>query len=245
MRNKKIKVIVIISLIVFILVSCACSHDWQDATCYAPKTCSKCNESEGEKLSHVWTDATCTTAVTCSICGEVAGNALGHKWQDATCTAAKNCLVCGIIEGEVKEHDWQDATCAVAKTCKVCGTIEGNPKGHSWINATYSSPKTCSACGVTEGSALVKPETKVVGIYQMTYLDDFSTVTETLQFYSDGSVVHRCNVNDGDGYGTWSISGNTISFSLYFDGADHTDYHSATIVDGGIMWESSFLKKIN
>ena len=30
-----------------------CNHEWIDATCESPKTCSKCEAVEGEKLSHV------------------------------------------------------------------------------------------------------------------------------------------------------------------------------------------------
>lgn len=132
-----------------------------------------------------------------------------------------------------------------AKNVRTCRITEGDVKGHIWTEATYSKPKTCTCCGITEGSALVKPESKVVGIYQLSYISGGSTVTETLQFYSDGSVVHRCNINDSNGYGSWTVSGSTIKFSLYWDGADHTDYESCTIVNGGLMWESSFWTKIS
>ena len=57
-------------------------HDWTDATCTAPKTCSVCGETEGEALGHDWTDATCTTPKTCSVCGETEGEALGHSYGE-------------------------------------------------------------------------------------------------------------------------------------------------------------------
>ena len=49
---------------------------------------------------HNWTDATCTTPKTCSVCGAIEGEALGHSWVDATYEAPKTCSVCGATEGE-------------------------------------------------------------------------------------------------------------------------------------------------
>lgn len=92
---------------------------------------------------------------------------------------------------------------------------------------------------------MVKPEAKVVGIYQMSYLKDSSNVTESLQFYSNGTVIHRCNINSGDVTGTWTVSGSTIRFTLRWEYSNHDENETATLVNGGIMWESSFLKRIN
>jgi hypothetical protein len=36
------------------------AHDWLDATCTAPKTCSKCKATEGAKLGHTCKVGTCT-----------------------------------------------------------------------------------------------------------------------------------------------------------------------------------------
>ncbi|MBE6748744.1 MAG: zinc ribbon domain-containing protein [Ruminococcaceae bacterium] len=194
---------------------------------------------------HEWLPATCEKPLTCKLCEEEAGEPNGHTWTKATCKKPKTCSICKKTEGKVLEHKWVDATCTEAKICSICKLTEGEPNGHTWEAATYSKPKTCSVCSSTEGSALVKPETKVVGVYQMTYIDGLDTVTESLSFSSNGTVTHRCNVNDDNGYGSWSVNGSTISFTLYWDGSDHTMYETATIVNGGIMWESSFLKKIS
>ena len=97
-----------------------CEHDWVDATCSTPKTCSVCGETEGEANGHTeetvaGTPATCTEAgktdgKKCSVCGETiveqtAIAALGHTEEtvagtSATCTEAgmtegKKCTVCG------------------------------------------------------------------------------------------------------------------------------------------------------
>ena len=54
-----------------------CSHSWKDATCNAPKTCTKCNATEGSALSHSYENGSC------SKCGE-ADNRVpfsDHVWQ--------------------------------------------------------------------------------------------------------------------------------------------------------------------
>lgn len=37
-----------------------CEHEWQEATCFAPKTCLRCGETEGEKLSHSTDNGKCS-----------------------------------------------------------------------------------------------------------------------------------------------------------------------------------------
>lgn len=48
-------------------------HDFEEATCQAPKTCKVCGETEGEPLEHEWGLRTVDSAKTCSICGETDG----------------------------------------------------------------------------------------------------------------------------------------------------------------------------
>ena len=69
------------------LAGCGCQHQWEEATCTTPKTCTQCGETEGEALGHTWTDATCTESSTCTRCGETTGTALGHdvaQWAEET-----------------------------------------------------------------------------------------------------------------------------------------------------------------
>ena len=116
------------------------NHNWQNATCVTPKTCSVCGATEGGVKSHTWLDATCSAPKTCSVCGEVEGEALTHSWQDATCSAPKICLLCGATEGDTLAHTWLDATCTQPKTCSVCGATAGEANGHSFVN------KKCTTC---------------------------------------------------------------------------------------------------
>ncbi len=158
----------------------SCEHDWTGATCTAPKTCSKCGETEGEALGHSFADATCQAPKTCTVCGTTEGEKAEHSWTGATCTDPKTCSKCGETEGEALGHSFADATCQAPKTCTVCGATEGekaehtyvdgtcsvcgaedpnynpdpDPCVHDWTGATCTAPKTCSKCGETEGEAL-------------------------------------------------------------------------------------------
>lgn len=76
----------------------------EEADCYTPKTCSKCEETEGEALGHDWLDATCEEPETCDRCGETEGEALGHT------------------EGEpVVELDMAALKSTETVACTVCG----------------------------------------------------------------------------------------------------------------------------
>ncbi len=124
--KKVLTLIAIFCMAMILLTGCfdptpACEHDWTDATCTAPKTCSLCDATEGEPLGHTeetiaGTPATCTDAgmtdgQKCTVCGETTVQqtviaAKGHTeetvaGQAATCTEAgmtdgKKCSVCGV-----------------------------------------------------------------------------------------------------------------------------------------------------
>ncbi len=107
---KKIFGLIMIVLCLCVLAGCECRHEWIDATCTAPKTCSKCGITEGETLWHNWKDATCTDPKTCAQCGLTEGSKLGHDWELATCETASTCKACGIVEGQPLGHfpeDWE------------------------------------------------------------------------------------------------------------------------------------------
>ncbi len=107
------------------------------------KECTRCGEKIEEetiaKKEHEWKEADCTTPKTCTICGQTEGEALGHEiseWKietEASCTSEgkryKECTRCGEkIEEETiakKEHEWEEATTERPKTCRNCGETEG------------------------------------------------------------------------------------------------------------------------
>ena len=137
MQKKKISGMLLAALMCMLLTGCCLSHDWEEATCTAPKTCTKCGKTEGEVLAHDWAEATCTIPKTCKDCGAAEGEALGHTWTEATCTEAKTCTVCGVAEGE--------------------------PAGHSLTEATYQAPAVCSICGAEDGEPL-EPDFEKYGL---------------------------------------------------------------------------------
>lgn len=151
--KKCVFVVLLIALTTVLLTACSCEHEWTNASCTEPVTCTKCGETAGEALGHKWVDANCITAKTCSVCNATEGGVAGHTWTDATCTTPKTCSACNIIEGDALGHKWVDASCITAKTCSVCNATEGDALGHTWISATCTVPKTCSVCKVTEGGA--------------------------------------------------------------------------------------------
>lgn len=111
---KKLRMMTLLLMMCLLLASCCISHEWADAACTTPKTCTKCGETEGEALGHDWVDATCTTPKTCSVCGEIEGEALGHTYETvdngidfitATQTIRTECTVCGDVSDELtQEH---------------------------------------------------------------------------------------------------------------------------------------------
>ena len=177
--KKYVYAMLLVVFTVLLLTACSCEHEWENATCTAPVTCTKCGETAGEALGHKWVEATCTTPKTCSvcnmtegnitghtwvnatctvpkkcsICGETDGGALGHKWENATCITPKKCSICGETDGEALGHKWENATCTDPQKCSICGEVGGNASGHQWNSATCTAPKKCSVCGETEGEA--------------------------------------------------------------------------------------------
>ncbi len=130
MRGIKRMLLIAFAMMVLLSLSgCCIRHDWVEATCEVPKTCSKCGKTEGEALGHEWVEATCEAPKTCSRCGKTEGEALGHKWVEATCENPKTCSVCGKTEGEALGHKWLENTpnYQQPKTCEVCGATEGEP----------------------------------------------------------------------------------------------------------------------
>jgi len=150
---KKLFTLLMLLLLIFALSACSCKHEWTDATCDAPKTCTLCGETEGEPLSHNWIDATCTQYKTCTLCNAKEGALLEHTWEDAENLCFQICAVCGGLGGEEKEHQWEEATCTRPKTCTVCGKSEGSCAPHTSLSAMDTSGEKiriqCS-CGAEE-----------------------------------------------------------------------------------------------
>lgn len=94
--KKKLLCIAGVLLLLGLLAGCQCSHQWVEATCHVPKTCSKCDETEGEPLTHQWQDATCTKAKICALCGTAEGVALSHEYQLSN--GYMQCTLCSEVD---------------------------------------------------------------------------------------------------------------------------------------------------
>lgn len=121
-----IAVILVLGTILVGLSGCGHTHEWEEASCEAPKTCKSCGETEGTALS--------------------------HEWVEATCLEPKHCVRCGAVEGKKAEHIWSEATCTEPKTCTVCGETSGDPLGHSVTEWTTTKEATCSEEGKRTGT---------------------------------------------------------------------------------------------
>lgn len=205
MKNKKMIAVSLVMLLLCIaMTACGHEHTWQDATCIAPKTCTGCNETEGE--------------------------ALGHKWIDATCEKAKTCEVCGITEGEPLAHTWQEATCATPATCSVCGATDGEALPHTLTEANFQSPAICTVCGAEVGEPLAADfetygiecnvEANVEYDYHTVCWDDHSIETVGTLIVKDYAIVESEDTYDAkDGY-EWRMA----TMSLRFDDENAVNY---------------------
>ena len=107
-RNRR-AIVTVLSLVVVIMLvrgvfyilspSFRCSvdgHDWNEATCYNPKTCKVCGTTEGVALGHNWIDATCSSPKTCSRCGITDGEKTNHELiTDLNSSHVGQCRYCG------------------------------------------------------------------------------------------------------------------------------------------------------
>ncbi len=156
--------LVLLLIIPIVLSSCACEHEWREADCLLPKTCTLCEETEGEPLGHAYADATCVLPRTCTRCAATDGQALGHSYADATCLLPMTCTRCDGTDGDPLGHDFADATCVLPMTCTRCEATDGDPLGHDFAEATCLLPMTCTRCAVTDGDPLGHSYEKTVTV---------------------------------------------------------------------------------
>ena len=94
---------------------------------------------------HNFKEATCTAPKTCTDCGATEGEALGHYYLPATCLSPSKCFRCGDEVGEVGSHDYIEATCTTPKTCRYCNEVVGTANGHNYERKTKKA--TCKEAG--------------------------------------------------------------------------------------------------
>ena len=96
------KRILFLFAVALLLTGCCLQHDWVDATCENPKTCSKCGETEGNALGHEWIDADCENPERCTRCDASEGEPLGHTYSEweviSNSQMGSKCTVCGEMQ---------------------------------------------------------------------------------------------------------------------------------------------------
>ena len=124
-----------------------CSHTYDNA-CDA--TCNECGVTR-EVQAHQWKDADCSLPKTCTVCGATEGEALGHEMTTPDvdmCEVQSTCSRCGATEGQNKEHTWVEANCTAPKTCSTCQKTEGTKLGHTpnKDDGDCTTAVLCSVC---------------------------------------------------------------------------------------------------
>lgn len=90
------------------LTGCGCEHQWAEATCHAPQTCTLCEKTKGKTLEHVWQEATCAAPQTCTLCGDTEGEALPHEsLSEPNLQQGPICEECGAEVGEPLEASFE------------------------------------------------------------------------------------------------------------------------------------------
>ncbi len=151
-------------------------HTWIEATCYMPKNCKICGETEGSANGHDWRDATCYEPPMCAACGVVEGDALGCSFVVEvilpTCTengcTIQRCVRCNqwdtIASADALEHDYDNGiitsepTCAQygikTYTCNRCGDTYSNTYGekipHAYGESVVTKQPSCTQFGSRE-----------------------------------------------------------------------------------------------
>ena len=117
---------------------CALGHDWNDATCTAPKICSVCGATEGEALGHTYDHEFDVDCNTCGAVRDVAGpmTFIGKSVSEDVNGLAFlfNVQADGIVvkEGTFVQADYTNATYKGYKLLKV-GVIASNGKSETNI----------------------------------------------------------------------------------------------------------------
>ena len=88
------------------------THFYGKATCKKAATCI-CGATDGSPLDHNWEEATCIKPVTCSYCGAIDGSPLEHNWEEATCIKATTCSRCGSTSGVALGHSYSKGKCSL------------------------------------------------------------------------------------------------------------------------------------
>lgn len=203
MRKKLVSVILTTIVLGATLTGCCMSHEWQEATCTALRTCTKCGATEGEMREHTWTEATCAAPRTCSVCGLTEGEALEHTWVEANYQQPKTCSVCGATEGETLTPYFVEYD--------VKGQFMEVGKEYDYITmCIYSDAKTHGKMTVTDYQTFVSDDTHEAKEGYEWKIVDFKCV-----FSDDNAYKYACT--------TWKLWSDYYGREIIEDSDDEDD----------------------
>lgn len=163
-------------------------HDWADATCTAPKTCSRCGATEGNALGHDFADVWSSDASghwhACSRCDAKDGEAAHTPDREAaTETDPIKCTECGYIITAALGHTHSLTKVeANAPTCTEDGNIE-------YYTCSGCSKLFADATGNVEITA-DKTVDKATGHQYEWVIDKEATATEKGSKHEECKVCH-------------------------------------------------------
>ena len=117
---------IIFSVVALLLVSLRiisqcerkCKHEWKEATCTEPKTCTNCGETEGNSLWHDYV-GNCEEYGRCTRCGDTLPTKYSHRYE-GNCEKHGTCIDCGQISPEPLEHIWNGNIHTGDMSCSRC-----------------------------------------------------------------------------------------------------------------------------
>ena len=220
-----------------------CDHEgrWLDATCFAPKTCSGCDKTEGEPLNHTGGTATCAKQAVCELCGGGYGSFAADNHADNTNTKhtdnsdGTHSLICSECTKPVstENHLGGKATCTDQAACSACGAPYGELDGdnHAAPGEYINGFQVC--CGAYEPAPL--NEQDVYEISNAGQLYWFAALVNGGQQHVNAIVTQDITVNenvlvdnalngDGSNFRTWTPIGPDYNtgYAGIFDGQGHT-----------------------
>lgn len=223
-----------------LIAGCGCQHDWTEATCQAPRTCSLCQETEGEVLPHQWQEATCATPKTCNTCGETEGESLPHTWVEANYQDPKTCSVCSKTEGEPLTPDF------VKYGLKTLTPVIGQE--YDYVTACYNDPtkKTVGKLTIEEYETCAWTDSPTRPDASLPYKEGYvwKILTFKVKYYDEnakkyGGVTFTFLHEDYYAIEDWENSTIEISNTL----KTHTiSYHGDKATVSRKVLESSFIR---
>ncbi len=254
--TKKLTLLLTLALLIIasILVLSSCNSNDNQSISNTPKTC-----------NHQWIEATCTEPKTCSLCQEVKGIANGHTEVvdlavTPTCTQTgltegKHCSVCDkILTSQTvipaSKHDWGNPTCVTPMSCCVCFEVDPNsePIGHRFVQGacvicgeydpdyiaygrvygqlTYQYNKFVGTRGDNGATVMLIPYNNEVKNY-----DNHKAAMLLSGTYDSGIIVKEC-----DGYGNFDF-GNSVPVGKYILVAISDNTTSAQRFDDEEFWK--------